>query len=69
MENVLVAGCLSGGEIFIYESVRKALGLNFKQDFIRKELEHRACTLENFPMNRREYIINYIAWNYGSVLK
>lgn len=61
-----IVACLDYGELFIYKSVRKALGITFTQKYIKRVAIN--ATLENKPMTLRDYVVNYIAWNYGEIL-
>lgn len=62
-----VEECLDSGEVFIYESVKEALNMEFEQKFIRRNYVN--CTLQNRAMDLREYVVNYIAWNYGEIIE
>lgn len=66
-ESIPVEMTLSGDEMFIYESVKNALGMQFEQEFIKKGRHVSSFTLENYPMNKKEWLINYLAWNFGEL--
>ena len=51
-----------GGELFIYGCVRRALGLEFEQSYI-KRYDH-SSTLHGRAINLREYIEEYRQWHY-----
>lgn len=51
---------LDDGEMSIYGCARKALGLNFRQNYIKKYRKNK--TLHNHVLNIEEYIREYLAW-------
>jgi hypothetical protein len=55
-------GGLDIGELFIYGCVRRALGIEFEQEYIHKY--SGALTLYNKAINLKEYIEQYIAWGF-----
>ena len=66
-EDCKVSDLLDGAEVFVYGCVRRALGLEYRQDYIRKSNLRGSYrfTLCNIPITLEEYIEEYIAWNIG----
>lgn len=62
--SVIVSPRLNDTELFIYESVRQALGLSYRQDYIRINADH--ATLQHGCLSREEYIKDVLQWTYGS---
>ena len=60
--NVIVSPMLNDTELFIYDSVRSALGLSYRQEYIRVGQEH--ASLQSGCLSREEYIREMLAWNY-----
>lgn len=60
-ESIPVKNVLDGGELFIYGCVKRALGITFKQKYVKK-VNYLRYTLKGRPMDLEEYIENYIKW-------
>ena len=54
---------IDGGELFIYGCVRKALGLQYKQQYIKNN--QWEASLYNRPIDLKEYVESYILWHYA----
>lgn len=60
IEELKPQGGMDAREVFIYNSVRKALGLKFRQKYIRNNM--RYGSLDDVPMDENRYIDYYIKW-------
>lgn len=66
-ETLPIAEGMDSEEVFIYESVKEALNLKFEQKYIKRNSIN--YTLQNRSMDLREYVVNYIMWNYGGAVE
>ena len=66
-ESCEVSDLLDGAEVFVYGCVKRALGLEYTQKYIRKNNIRNTYryTLCNTSLTLEEYIEEYIIWNLG----
>ena len=62
-ESVPCIGKNDGGEMPIYGCVRRALGLKFRQKYLRQC--NPACSIYDTAITIEEYVNNYILWHYA----
>lgn len=60
----VISPILNDTELFIYESVRQALNLNYRQDYIRIGADH--ASLQHGCLSREEYVKDVLSWTYGN---
>lgn len=61
------ANQLDNKELFIYGCVRKQLGMEFEQRYIRNNIYLN--TLKRAPMTLEDFIEQYIIWNWGAAIE
>ncbi|MBQ6463054.1 MAG: hypothetical protein IJJ59_07005 [Pseudobutyrivibrio sp.] len=60
--NIILEPILNDTELFIYESVKKVLGLEYSQEYIRVGKLH-ACLVSMGGLTREEYIDDVLDWS------
>lgn len=61
-DDAVIPRMLNSTELFIYDSVRNALNLEYRQERIRLGKSH--AVLSGMGMNRKEYVEQMLKWNY-----
>ena len=61
-DNTLIPRMLNSTEIYIYDSVRKALGLSYRQEYIR--IGKPNAVLTGMCMDRKNYVQQMLVWNF-----